>query len=148
MRKAFQAQKNGPHKGPKVPQVCKYIKLQGSWGTSGEGEQETDQEGRGSVRHAERFECNPRCKEWSLIQFMFLKECSRGTCVAQSVKCPTLGFSSGHDLTVCGFEPCNGLCPDSGACSGFSLSTPPPVSLSFSLSLSLSLKINNFLKNF
>ena len=32
-------------------------------------------------------------------------EDSRGTWVAQSVKRPTLGFGSGHDLTVCGFEP-------------------------------------------
>ena len=26
---------------------------------------------------------------------------------------PTLGFRSGHDLTVCEFEPCIGLCIDS-----------------------------------
>ena len=32
---------------------------------------------------------------------------------AQSVKCPTLDFSSGHDLTVCEIEPCVGLCTDS-----------------------------------
>ena len=25
--------------------------------------------------------------------------------MAQSVKCPTLGFGSGHDLTGCEFEP-------------------------------------------
>ena len=29
----------------------------------------------------------------------------RGARVAQSVKRPTLDFGSGHDLTVCGFEP-------------------------------------------
>ena len=29
-----------------------------------------------------------------------------GTWVAQLVKHPTLDFSSGHDLTVCGIEPC------------------------------------------
>ena len=29
----------------------------------------------------------------------------RGTRVAQSVKHRTLGFGSGHDLTVCGFKP-------------------------------------------
>ena len=40
-------------------------------------------------------------------------------------------FGSGHDLTVCEFEPCIGLCADSlepGACSGSvspSLSAPP-----------------------
>ena len=28
-----------------------------------------------------------------------------GACVAQSVKHPTLGFCSGHDLMVCEFEP-------------------------------------------
>ena len=33
-----------------------------------------------------------------------------GACVAQSVKGPTLDFSSGHDLTVCGFESRVGLC--------------------------------------
>ena len=33
--------------------------------------------------------------------------------VAQSVKCLTLDFGSGHDLTVCEFEPCIGLCVDS-----------------------------------
>ena len=32
---------------------------------------------------------------------------------AQSVKRLTLGFGSGHDLTVCGFEPRVGLCADS-----------------------------------
>ena len=37
----------------------------------------------------------------------------RGTWVAQSVKCRTLGLSSVHDLTVCGIEPCIGLCADS-----------------------------------
>ena len=52
-------------------------------------------------------------------------------------------FGSGHDLTVCEFEPCVGLCADSsepGACFGFC------VSLSLSLSLSLSQKINKHLK--
>ena len=37
----------------------------------------------------------------------------RGTWVAQLVKHPTLGFSSGHDLMVCEFKPLNGLCIDS-----------------------------------
>ena len=36
----------------------------------------------------------------------------RGALVAQSVKSLTLGFSSGHDLTVCEFEPLVGLCVD------------------------------------
>ena len=51
-------------------------------------------------------------------------------------------FSSGHDLTVCGFKPCVGLCPDSsepGTCFGFCvslfLSAPPPMTRSLSLPL-------------
>ena len=36
-----------------------------------------------------------------------------GAWVAQSVKHLTLGFVSGHDLTVCGIKPCVGLCADS-----------------------------------
>ena len=33
------------------------------------------------------------------------KKTKWGTWVAQSANCPTLGFSSDHDLTVGGFEP-------------------------------------------
>ena len=33
--------------------------------------------------------------------------------MAQSVKCPTLGFGSGHGPVVRGFEPHIGLCVDS-----------------------------------
>ena len=33
-----------------------------------------------------------------------------GAWVAQSIKLQTLDFSSGHDLTVCEFEPHVGLC--------------------------------------
>ena len=33
--------------------------------------------------------------------------------MAQWVKCPTLDFSSGHDLTVCEFDPRIRLCADS-----------------------------------
>ena len=33
--------------------------------------------------------------------------------MAQSVERPTLGFGSGHDLTVRGFKPRVGLCADS-----------------------------------
>ena len=33
--------------------------------------------------------------------------------VVQSVKRLTLDFGSGHDLSVCEFEPCIGLCADS-----------------------------------
>ena len=32
--------------------------------------------------------------------------------VVQSVKCPTLDFSSGHNLTVCEIEPPFGVCTD------------------------------------
>ena len=65
----------------------------------------------------------------------------RGVLVARSIRCPTLDFGSGHDLTACEIEPQVGLCADgvepawdspspsfSGACSLFSLS------LTFSLS--------------
>ena len=38
---------------------------------------------------------------------------SRDIWVAQSVKHPTLDFSSGHDLTVCELELRIGLCADS-----------------------------------
>ena len=57
-------------------------------------------------------------------------------------------FSSGHDLAVCEFEPCVGLCADGsepGACFGFcvslSLSAYPPAH-TLGLSLSLKNKIN------
>ena len=33
--------------------------------------------------------------------------------MAQSVKCLSLDFGSGHDLMVCEFEPRVGLCADS-----------------------------------
>ena len=59
----------------------------------------------------------------------------RDAWVAQSVKCLPLGFGSGHDLTVCEFEPHVGLCADGsepGSCFGFcvSLSLPLPHSCS------------------
>ena len=72
----------------------------------------------------------------------------RGAWVAQSVKPLTLGFVSGHDLTVREFKPQVGLCAlTSWSLLGI-LSLPLPVShtcsctLSLSLSLSLSLKTN------
>ena len=38
----------------------------------------------------------------------------RSTWVAQLVKCPTSAYEAeGHDLLVCEFEPCVGLCADS-----------------------------------
>ena len=39
-----------------------------------------------------------------------LKSVLRGAWVAQSVKQPTLGFGSDHDLTVHEFKPCIRLC--------------------------------------
>ena len=61
-------------------------------------------------------------------------------CVAQLVQHPTLGFGSGHYLTVCGFEPCVRLCADSvkpawDSLSPLSLCPYPPLSLSLSLKL-------------
>ena len=70
----------------------------------------------------------------------------RGTWVAQSVKCPTLGFSSGHDLMVCETEPCIGLCAVSVEPAWDSLSRSLFLSLfpfpAHSLILSRCLKIN------
>ena len=52
---------------------------------------------------------------------------TQGTWLAQSVKPPTLDFSSGRDVTVGEFEPHVGLCADRGE----------PIWDSFSLSLAL-----------
>ena len=57
--------------------------------------------------------------------------------MAQSVRCPTLGFSSGHYLFVLGFEPHVGLCADGVEPAWDSLSPSAPLSFSLSLSLSL-----------
>ena len=43
----------------------------------------------------------------------FFKNQNRGAWVAHSVKCLTLDFGSGHDLTVRGIEPCVELSADS-----------------------------------
>ena len=45
------------------------------------------------------------------LRFLF-KSLSWGTWVTQSVKQPTLDFSSSNDLTVCEFEPHIELCAD------------------------------------
>ena len=58
--------------------------------------------------------------------------------MAQSVKCLTLDFGSGHDLTVCEFKPRLGLWADRAEHAWDSL----PPSLSLSLPHALSLKIN------
>ena len=57
--------------------------------------------------------------------------------VAQSVKCPTLGFGSGHDLTVHELEPRVGLCAGSSEPAWDSLSLSPCPSPARSLSLFL-----------
>ena len=62
--------------------------------------------------------------------------------MAQSVKRPTLDIGSGHDLTVCGFEPHARLRTDSAepACDSVcpAFSAPPLLALSLFFSLSLS----------
>ena len=57
---------------------------------------------------------------------------SGGTCTAQLVKCPTLGFSSGHDLPVHEFKPHSGLCADGSEPAWDSVSLPLLSMLSFS----------------
>ena len=63
------------------------------------------------------------------ITTLHTKISSCGTWMAQSVKCPTLGFGSGHDRRVMRLSPASGSdwC---GVCLRFSLShslpTPPP----------------------
>ena len=69
------------------------------------------------------------------------KKIPGGAWVAQLVKCPTLGFGSGHDVVVCEFEPYVGLHADSAEPAWDSLSLSL-CSSPCSLSLSLSLKIN------
>ena len=66
--------------------------------------------------------------------------------MAQSVKRPTLGFSSGRGLAVRGLKPRIVVCVDSGEPVWDSLSPPLSLSLFLSLCLSparvLSVKIN------
>ena len=69
----------------------------------------------------------------------YIKTNSTGAWKAQSVKYPTLGFGSGHDLMICGIEPMSSSVPNSMEPAWDSLSLP--VSLPFSLSLS---QINKF----
>ena len=64
--------------------------------------------------------------------------------MAQSIKCLTLDFSSGHDYTVCGFKPHIMQCAESAEPALDSLSPSlfaPPL-----LVFSLSLKINKLKK--
>ena len=62
----------------------------------------------------------------------------RGTWVAQSVQHLALDFVSGHDLTVCGFKSCIGLCADSAEPAWESLSFPLALPLPHSRYLCLS----------
>ena len=68
--------------------------------------------------------------------------------MAQSVRRLTLDLSSGHDLTVGGFEPHVGLHSDSVEPGWGSLSLPLSLLLpcSYSLCLSFSLSLNSFKK--
>ena len=66
--------------------------------------------------------------------------------MAQLGKRPTLGFGSGHDLTVHEFEPHLGLCADSVGSAWDSLSPSLSLPLPCLRMLSLSLKINKFKK--
>ena len=64
-----------------------------------------------------------------------LENSRRGT---QMVKCLTLGFSSGHDFTVCEFKPRFGFCADSAGLAwdslSPSLSAPLPLKHAYALS--------------
>ena len=85
-----------------------------------------------------------KCGKSLLASVLGRNDDSSGTWVAQSIECPPLGFSSGHDLAVREFEPRVGLWADGsepGACFRFCVSLslcPSPV---HALSLSVS-KIN------
>jgi len=50
-----------------------------------------------------------------------------GAWVAQSVKCPTLDFRSGHDLRVVRSSPVSGSTLGHRACSRFSLAHSPSI---------------------
>ena len=61
-------------------------------------------------------------------ELLMLKSDGQGPWVAQWVKCPTLGFGSGHDLPVRELEPHIRLCTDSflskGRAGGFPTALP------------------------
>ena len=63
--------------------------------------------------------------------------------MAQLVKCPTLDFGSGHDLTVREFEACIRLCADSAepAWDSLSPSLSAPPTLAHILSLPMLARI-------
>ena len=80
--------------------------------------------------------------KWSLLLEMdSLKKENKGACVTQLGKRPTLGFGSGHDLTVsCVQASYQAPCWQSRACLGFSLSLS--LSPSPTCAVSVRLKIN------
>ena len=49
--------------------------------------------------------------------------------MAHLVEQPTVDFSSGHDLTVCEFKPCTGLCDDVAEPAWYFLSPPLTLTL-------------------
>ena len=75
------------------------------------------------------------------LQSEKMKKCWIGR-LGELVKCPTLDFGSGHDLTVCGFEPRTGLYADSAEPAWDSLSHSQLLPCSHVHTLSLSLQIN------
>ena len=58
--------------------------------------------------------------------------------MAQSIKLLTLDFCSGHDLTVCEFEPCARIYANKVESAGDSLTPLLCLTLPFSYSLSVS----------
>ena len=117
--------------------TCRYIIL---W------ESEVRQDYKGG------FHCLVDHVEWEIwcctLGWEYKDGKSWGTWVAQSVKCLTLDFGSGHDLTVGEFGPVMGCVLTVRSllgilCVSFSVSALPFLSLSPSLPLSLFL----FLKN-
>ena len=80
-----------------------------------------------------------KCKSQIIPLF---KSLQRGAWVAQSVKRPTLDLDSGHDLEVCGIEPCIGLSADSTELAWDSVSLSLSTSLLLTRARSCSLKIN------
>ena len=87
---------------------------------------------RGVLREVRwRGKCQTTYTRWARLEVL-----PWGTWVAQSVMHPTLGFGSGHDLTVGELEPRVGLCALHGAYLGFSLSLSCYPSVTHALSFS------------
>jgi len=85
-----------------------------------------------------------KCGELAIGPENILVKNLKGTWVAQSMKCPTLDFCSGHDLRVLGSSPVHGVgsaLSVESAWDSFSLSlcTPPLSACAHSCSLACSL---------